>query len=67
MKIKKMNVLKFSALPLFLGYGWLNTMNLAFSLMIFCGFVAITTFQFMYITDQEKLKCTQQSKIRKGI
>lgn len=51
MKIKKMNVLKFSALPLFLGYGWLNTMNLAFSLMVFCGFVAVTALQFMYITD----------------
>ena len=46
-----MNVLKFSALPLFLGYGCLNTMNLAFSLMVFCGFVAVTALQFMYITD----------------
>lgn len=51
MKIKKMNVLKFSILPLFLGYGWLTTMSLAFSLMVFCGFVAVTALQLVYITD----------------
>ena len=51
MKIKKMNVLKFSALPFFLGYGWLTTMSLAFSLMVFCGFVAVTALQLVYITD----------------
>ena len=51
MKINKLKVLKFSALPLFLGYGWLTTMNLAFSIMVFCGFVAVTALQFMYITD----------------
>lgn len=51
MKIKKMNVLKFMALPTFLGYGVLANLNYTFSLTIFCGLVVVTALQFMYITD----------------
>lgn len=51
MKIKKMKLLKFMALPSFLGYSVLTNLNYTFSLMILCGFVAVTSLQFMYITD----------------
>lgn len=46
-----MNVVKFMALPTFLGYSVLANLNYIFSLTIFCGFVAVTALQFMYITD----------------
>lgn len=51
MKINKLKVLKFLALPTFLGYGVLTNLNYTFSLMILWGFVAVTALQFMYITD----------------
>lgn len=51
MKINKLKVLKFIALPAFLGYGVLANLNCTFSLTIFCGFVVVTALQFMYITD----------------
>lgn len=51
MKINKLKVLKFMALPSFLGYGVLTNLNYTFSLTIFCGFVVVTALQFMYITD----------------
>ena len=46
-----MKLLKFMALPSFLGYGVLANLNYTFSLLIICGFVAVTALQFMYITD----------------
>ena len=46
-----MKLLKFMALPSFLGYSVLTNLNYTFSLTIFCGFVAVTALQFMYITD----------------
>ena len=51
MKIKKMKLLKFMALPTFFGYGVLSNLNYTFSLTIFCGFMVVTALQFMYITD----------------
>lgn len=46
-----MNVVKFMALPTFLGYNVLANMGYSFVLMILCGFVVVTALQFMYITD----------------
>lgn len=46
-----MKLLKFMALPTFLGYNVLTNLNYTFSLTIFCGFVAVIALQFMYITD----------------
>jgi len=51
MKIKKMNVVKFMALPSFLGYSVLANIGYTFSLIILCGLVAVTALQFMYVTD----------------
>ena len=51
MKIKKMKLLKFMALPTFLGYSVLANMGYSFALMILLGFVAVTALQFMYVTD----------------
>lgn len=51
MKINKLKVLKFMALPTFLGYSVLANLNYTFSLLILCGFVVVTALQFMYITD----------------
>lgn len=51
MKINKLKVLKFMALPSFLGYSVLANLNYTFSLTIFCGFVIVTALQFMYVTD----------------
>ena len=46
-----MKLLKFMALPTFLGYGVLANLDYTFSLTIFCGFVAVTALQLVYITD----------------
>lgn len=46
-----MNVVKFMALPTFLGYSVLANIGYTFSLMILCGFVVVTALQFMYVTD----------------
>lgn len=46
-----MNVVKFMALPTFLGYSVLANMGYSFALMILLGFVVVTALQFMYITD----------------
>lgn len=46
-----MKLLKFMALPSFLGYSVLANLNYTFSFTIFCGLVAILGLQFMYITD----------------
>lgn len=46
-----MKLLKFMALPTFLVYGVLANLDYTFSLTIFCGLVAVTVLQFMYITD----------------
>ena len=46
-----MNVVKFMALPSFLGYSVLANIGYTFSLIILCGLVAVTALQFMYITD----------------
>lgn len=46
-----MNVVKFMALPTFLGYSVLANMGYSFALMILLGFVIVTALQFMYITD----------------
>lgn len=46
-----MKLLKFMALPSFLGYSVLANMGYSFALMILLGFVVVTTLQFMYITD----------------
>ena len=46
-----MNVVKFMALPSFLGYSVLANMGYSFALMILLGFVVVTALQFMYITD----------------
>ena len=46
-----MKLLKFMALPTFLGYSVLANIDYTFSLMILCGLVAVTALQFMYITD----------------
>lgn len=46
-----MNVVKFSALPSFLLVGVFSTLNYSFSVFGFCGFVAVTALQFMYVTD----------------
>lgn len=51
MKIDKLKVLKFMALPTFLGYSVLANLNYTFSLTIFCGFVIVTALQFIYVTD----------------